>query len=681
MRRRRCLSLENLEVRSLLSGLTYSLTTGQSSYQIGQPITMTFTETNTGDQPVTVEVSPTDFAAAPAGAAQGATPSWQSNPENQGATTTPETLQPGQSLSQTATWDGSLTGMVEPGESSGYAYGSFVVTNPNAPQGTTAAFQIASPFKETLTTDQSTYQLGQTIHFTFTRTNTSDEPAVFTPSTFAPFGFDVTQDGQTVQTSFPYVYDGPAIFPIVLQPGQTWSTQGTWDGLEYPTPSWSSGVSLPPYSGEGTDQTITGSFVVTYVSDPAVSASFQIQPSPLTYSLDLSQIGPVTSVANDFSYTITNTSDQPVTFNLSPADFIVTSQYGDNSPVWESDPGAASQPTTSETLQPGQSLTETASWAQMTYEGPSVLSNVTNAVTLSVSVLGAPANLTSTFDYETPLRGEVTVTGGTTDASGDVIYQPGQPFVLTATETNATNQPVTVMNDADNFDIYQWWNDTTLTIPATGTSSDGQLVTLQPGQSQTFTATWDPGANPNSPAPDGEYQVGFEDAFDNFSGPAIFVGTPSGPAIFVGTPVSPNPAPVVTLPPGSTPPVTPPSPTSSGPLAVTASASQRASQPGAPVRITLTLDNVSPKKVHLGRFKWPAEITLLRGSTVVATARKRLSMVHDATLKPGRSLHLSTGVKIKPTPASLWVLAPGTYTVEVEDGSYSATTTLDIGRS
>ena len=54
MRRRRCWSLEDLEVRSLLSGITYSLTTDQSSYQIGQPITMTFTETNTGDQPVTV---------------------------------------------------------------------------------------------------------------------------------------------------------------------------------------------------------------------------------------------------------------------------------------------------------------------------------------------------------------------------------------------------------------------------------------------------------------------------------------------------------------------------------------------------------------------------------------------------------------------------------------------------
>jgi hypothetical protein len=662
MRRRRCLSLEDLEVRSLLSGMTYSLTTDQSSYQIGQPITMTFTETNTGDQPVTVDVSPTDFAVTPASWEQGAP--WQSNPENQSAPTTSETLQPGQSLTQTATWDGSLPDWT-PG-STGYASGSYVVTDPNAPQGTTAAFQIASPFQDTLTTNQPTYQLGQTIDFMFTRTNTSDEPAIFTPADVSPWGFDVSQGGQTIQTSFPGTYTEPNLSPIILQPGQSWSAQGTWDGLEYSMPSGSSGEPLPLYSGPGSDQTLTGSFVVTDVNDPAASASFQIQPSPLTYSLDLSQIGASSSVANDFSYTITNKSDQPVTFNLPPADFIVTGENGNDSAVWESDPGAASQPTTSETLQPGQSLTETAIWDQMAYDGPPAVSSVFNSFT--VSVLGAPATLTSNFNYFSPLSFSppfttVTVTGGTTDAYGDLTDPSNAPLVLTVTETNTSDEPVTFLNDADNFDIIEEWNQTpAYTIAATGTSSDGQLVTLQAGQSQTFTATWNPDANPNSPAPYGLYQIDFRDPFDDFSAPMIIVGTPTVP----GAVTSPSPA------------DTPPPPTSSGPLAVTASASQRASQPGAPDRITLTLDNVSPQKMHLGRFKGRAEITLLQGSTVMATARKRLSMAHATTLKPGRSLHLSTDVKLKPSRASLRVLEPGTYTLEVEDGSYSAVTTLDI---
>lgn len=61
VRSRRRLFFETLEVRSLLSGLSYSLTTDQATYQVGQTIEITFTETNTSDQPLTVEVSPTDF--------------------------------------------------------------------------------------------------------------------------------------------------------------------------------------------------------------------------------------------------------------------------------------------------------------------------------------------------------------------------------------------------------------------------------------------------------------------------------------------------------------------------------------------------------------------------------------------------------------------------------------------
>ena len=61
MRRGTCFSVEPLEGRALLSGLSYSLTTNAATYQVGQPIQMTFTETNTSTQPVTVDVSPSDF--------------------------------------------------------------------------------------------------------------------------------------------------------------------------------------------------------------------------------------------------------------------------------------------------------------------------------------------------------------------------------------------------------------------------------------------------------------------------------------------------------------------------------------------------------------------------------------------------------------------------------------------
>ena len=61
MRRKRHLAAEFLEQRALLSSLAYSLTTNQPAYRVGQPIQMTFTETNTGSQPVIVQVDPTDF--------------------------------------------------------------------------------------------------------------------------------------------------------------------------------------------------------------------------------------------------------------------------------------------------------------------------------------------------------------------------------------------------------------------------------------------------------------------------------------------------------------------------------------------------------------------------------------------------------------------------------------------
>ena len=61
MRRGTFFSVEPLEGRGLLSGLSYSLTTNAATYQVGQPIQMKLTETNTSTQPVAVEVSPSDF--------------------------------------------------------------------------------------------------------------------------------------------------------------------------------------------------------------------------------------------------------------------------------------------------------------------------------------------------------------------------------------------------------------------------------------------------------------------------------------------------------------------------------------------------------------------------------------------------------------------------------------------
>ena len=88
---------------SPLGPVAYSLTTDQSVYQPGQPVEMTFRATNVSSQPVTVEDGPSidGFTASRDGAVV-----WRSNAGINPLYIRLETLQPGQSLTLTATWDG-----------------------------------------------------------------------------------------------------------------------------------------------------------------------------------------------------------------------------------------------------------------------------------------------------------------------------------------------------------------------------------------------------------------------------------------------------------------------------------------------------------------------------------------------------------------------------------------------
>ena len=56
--RRRHLRIERLEERALLSGVSYTLTTNQSTYQAGQPIQITLTGTNTTNQTIQTIAGP-----------------------------------------------------------------------------------------------------------------------------------------------------------------------------------------------------------------------------------------------------------------------------------------------------------------------------------------------------------------------------------------------------------------------------------------------------------------------------------------------------------------------------------------------------------------------------------------------------------------------------------------------
>ncbi len=86
-----------------------------------------------------------------------------------------------------------------PSTSSSYAvnqFGTFTVSNPNAPNGDTATFQITNPLQGALTTSQAIYQLGQPVQLTYAETNTSDQAVRV--SIIDPILFELFHNGQQV---------------------------------------------------------------------------------------------------------------------------------------------------------------------------------------------------------------------------------------------------------------------------------------------------------------------------------------------------------------------------------------------------------------------------------------------------------------------------------------------------
>lgn len=128
MRRRTSPRVESLEGRALLSGLSYSLTTNQSSYQPGQPVVMTFQETNVSNHEISVSVGPSIDGF---DVSQGGNVIWRSNAGPNPMFIELKQLQPGQSLTLSATWDDVPTGGTSP------VTGNVVISNQLDPQLTT----------------------------------------------------------------------------------------------------------------------------------------------------------------------------------------------------------------------------------------------------------------------------------------------------------------------------------------------------------------------------------------------------------------------------------------------------------------------------------------------------------------------------------------------------------------
>ena len=404
------------------------MTTDQSAYQVGQPIEMTFTETNTGDQPLTVAVTPTDFSVS-----QNNAVIWQSDPANAGRPPAArETLLPGQSVSQTANWDGTetyaFTSFEDSSQSSQVnAFGTFVVSNPSAPDGLTATFQITDPIVSTVTTDQSVYQLGEPVQLTYTEVNTSDQ-SITIPHP-QPSGFGITHNGTPVLIDLL-----PAIFIFgteTIAPGQVFTMSQAWNGI--------------PMSGPSAPGDLTGTFVVDYgpgANDTVATTTFEIvapPPDELVTSVTTDQATYQAGQPVNMTFTETNVGDQPIAVLTGSTEFEITQNTtasfggifnpGGPTPiqVWE---GPSSFNVTQNgaevwnslvpdlspyiwdlgnyswaTLQPGQSYTQMATWNGV----PDQLPSGDLSGTFTVSNEDDPRADTATFQMLDPNGSSATV--------------------------------------------------------------------------------------------------------------------------------------------------------------------------------------------------------------------------------------------------------------------------------
>ena len=160
--------LERLEERALLSALAYSLTANESNYQPGQPIQISLTVTNTSSQPIeTIRGPDFDHFVVTENGVQ----VWESGSFMLPLATS-VTLQPGQSFTNTDTWNG----VSNQGPPTVLTGGSFTLTDQSVPGAGSANFTIDSPLSYSITTDKDTYSVGQPIQITYTQTIPAASP-------------------------------------------------------------------------------------------------------------------------------------------------------------------------------------------------------------------------------------------------------------------------------------------------------------------------------------------------------------------------------------------------------------------------------------------------------------------------------------------------------------------------
>jgi hypothetical protein len=223
--RRIHLNIEPLEGRALLSDLAVTVTTDQPSYQVGQPVRMTVTETNVTNHDVTVAegCGINDFWVMQDGAEL-----WRKSRDG------PQPLCPiflggvlhaHESRSFNALWDGH-TDEGPPGTPTGvvdvFGRADGVASPPVAIRIEPPA---VNPVVLTVTTNHELYRPGRPVHITVTATNTGNEPLAVGA---AHPKITISRRGVVVWRLRSQLHPQAA---RVLQPGQSRQFPVAWKGM------------------------------------------------------------------------------------------------------------------------------------------------------------------------------------------------------------------------------------------------------------------------------------------------------------------------------------------------------------------------------------------------------------------------------------------------------------------
>jgi hypothetical protein len=635
--------------------ISISLTPDQSVYQMGQPVQVTFAQTNTSDQPITYEPGgPDEFTISHDG-----TPLYLIvYPQ---IVIGSETLQAGRTQTVTQEWNSQDT------PSLGVFTGTFVVGfgPENDPDQYSTTFQVEpltpGALVTSVTTDQSVYDLGQPVNMAFSETNASDQPiAVLT----GPSDFEASQDGSGVWDSSSVQIGPPpltaASFPTgetnwtTLQPGQSYTQTATWNGL--PT--------IGPLSN------LSGTFTVTNAFDPqgdTATFTFAAPPSSqlvtsLTTDQSVYQLGqPI-----PLTFTETNVGTQPIQVLVGPSGFDVQQ---DGAEIWNSNFPNSSENYSLETLQPGQSVTQTATWngvpEHLPAGEPSGIFVVTNELD--------PDGNQATFQIVAPSDAQPIISM-TTDQS---VYEFGEPVQLTFTETDGGDQPIAVLTGPTAFDVTLDGLSVFGLVISNQLPSASAWETLQPGQSYTQTYTW------KNPEVFGDL-IASNELNPTDSTAAFQILSPPPEPI---SPTSPTPTPTPSPSPPTTGSPSAPSGPASGSTLIdsTVSTNHQVYNLGQSVRIKVTIKEVGADKKDDGTAKVGLRetskadgITVLEGSKVVWRSPRGADALKARSIRPGKAITLTTVWNGRPNQPGVTKLLPGTYTIQASEDGYNAVTTITI---